>query len=101
MRLFGRSANQVPTKRPDVLDVPPELRPYYREQAVAARVRYTAVRVLSIVLVAALLIGGGALLWMHRHGIGSRINSTIISISTKTPKKTTPKSAPKKNQSQK
>lgn len=50
-------------------DVPPELRPYYREQAVAARVRRTMVRVLVSLAVLAILAGGGTWAWLHRHSL--------------------------------
>lgn len=65
MRLFGKKANQQSV----MADVPPELRPYYREQAVAARVRRTMVRVLASLAVLAILAGGGTWTWLHRHSI--------------------------------
>jgi hypothetical protein len=80
MRLFGRSANQVSTKPPDALDVPPELRPYYREQAVAARTRYAAVRVLATLAVLAVLAGAGTWVWLNHHAIGHTITSRIAAI---------------------
>jgi cobalamin biosynthesis Mg chelatase CobN len=99
MRLFGRKANQQSTKRPDVLDVPPELRPYYREQAVVARTRHAAVRVTTALLILALVTGGGAWLWMHRHGVSSTVSSRIATITDWAKKKQ--QSKPSQNKSQK
>ena len=65
MRLFGKKANQQSA----MADIPPELRPYYREQAVAARVRRTMVRVLVTVVALAILAGGGTWIGLHRHNL--------------------------------
>jgi hypothetical protein len=90
MRLFGRNASQMSTKQPDALDVPPELRPYYREQAVSARTRHAAVQILTVTLVIGLVLAAGGLFWVYRHGIGDSINRAIISMTTKpTPKQST------------
>jgi pyruvate/2-oxoglutarate dehydrogenase complex dihydrolipoamide acyltransferase (E2) component len=98
MRLFGRSANQVSTKPPDALDVPPELRPYYREQAVAARTRYAAVRVLATLAVLAVLAGAGTWVWLNHHAIGHTITSRIAAITDQVKKKPSSQSATKTNQ---
>lgn len=61
MRLFGKRANT----QPGINEVPPELRPYYREQAVAAHAHRVALRFLVVFLVLIVLVGGGVWGGLH------------------------------------
>ncbi len=61
MRLFGKRSNS----QPEMTDVPPELRPYYREQAVAAHARRTALRLMLVFMVVVLVGAAGLWGWLH------------------------------------
>jgi len=84
MALFGRKAS----RQSGIADVPPELQPYYREQAVAAQNRHALLRLVSVFLIIALIIGGTAWLCLHRRDISDRINSTVASMTGDTKKGT-------------